>query len=86
MNIPNIPREEAIRNASLAAMQLMLATKANGLDSSPMGGYDVDRFIKAFNIPSRYVPVMLIAIGKAAIPARPSTRFPVEKTIVWNGF
>lgn len=37
---PNTARDEAIRNASLAAMQLMLAAKARGLDSCPMGGYD----------------------------------------------
>lgn len=51
-----------------------------------MGGFDADRFIHAFNIPSRYVPVLLIAIGKAAVPARPSARFSVEKTVVWNVF
>lgn len=80
------PRDEAIRNASLAAMQLMLAAKAKGLDSCPMGGYDTDQFVKAFDVPSHYVPVMLIAIGKSAVPARPSVRFPIEKTIIWNRF
>jgi Nitroreductase len=80
------PREEAILNASLAAMQLMLAAKAKGLDSCPMGGYDAAQLIETFNIPSRYVPVMLVAIGKAAVPARPSMRFPVERTAVWNEF
>lgn len=82
----NYPREEAIRNASLAAMQLMLAAKAKGLDSCPMGGYDADRFIEVFNVPPRYVPVMLIAIGKAASPARQSARLPIERTIVWDRF
>ncbi len=85
-NVPTIPRDEAIRNASLAAMQLMLAAKAKGLDSCPMGGYDADKFVEAFNVPSRYIPVMLVAIGKAAVSAHPSNRFPVEQTIIWNGF
>ncbi len=79
-------RDEAIRNASLAAMQLILATKAKGLDSGPMVGFDADAFVKAFNVPPRYVPVLLVAIGKAAKPARPTSRFPVEQTIIWNGF
>ncbi|MFD0692987.1 nitroreductase family protein [Paenibacillus sp. GCM10027628] len=79
-------RDEAIRNASLAAMQLMLATKAKGLDSGPMVGFDADAFVKTFNVPPRYVPVLLVAIGKAAKPARPTSRFPVEQTIIWNGF
>ncbi|UKS27940.1 nitroreductase family protein [Paenibacillus sp. HWE-109] len=79
-------RDEAIRNASLAAMQLMLVTKAKGLDSGPIVGFDADAFAKAFNVPSRYVPVLLVTIGKAARPARPTSRFTVEQTIIWNGF
>ncbi|WP_028612059.1 nitroreductase family protein [Paenibacillus harenae] len=79
-------RDEAIRNASLAAMQLMLAAKAKGLDSGPMVGFDAEAFVKAFHVPPRYVPVLLVAIGKAARPARPTSRFPVEQTIIWNGF
>lgn len=83
---PTYRRDEAIRNASLAAMQLMLAAKAKGLDSGPMVGFDADAFVKAFNVPSRYVPILLVAIGKASKPARPTTRFSTEQTIVWNGF
>ena len=79
-------RDEAIRNASLAAMQLMLAVKAKGLDSGPMVGFDADAFVKAFHVPARFIPVLLVAIGKAAKPARPTSRLPVEQTIVWNGF
>ncbi|QRG65159.1 nitroreductase family protein [Brevibacillus choshinensis] len=79
-------RDEAIRNASLAAMQLMLAAKAKDLDSGPMVGFDADAFVNTFHVPPRYIPVLLVAIGKAARPARPTTRFPVEQTVVWNGF
>ena len=85
-NVPSAPRDEAIRNASLAAMQLMLAAKAKGLDSGPIGGYDPAQLIETFNIPARYIPVMLVVIGKAAQPARPSSRFAVEETVVWNHF
>ena len=55
-------------DASLASMQLMLAAKARGYDTVPMSGYDVEQFRKAFDIPDRYVNVMLIALGKAAKP------------------
>ena len=79
-------RDEAIRNASLAAMQLMLAAKAKALDSGPMVGFDPEAFVRAFHVPERYIPVLLIAIGKAARPARSTTRLPVEKTVIWNGF
>ncbi len=83
---PTYRRDEAIRNASLAAMQLMLAARAKGLDSGPMVGFDADAFVKAFNVPTRYIPVLLVAIGKATKPARLTTRFSTEQTIVWNGF
>ncbi|CAM4385818.1 nitroreductase family protein [Paenibacillus macerans] len=86
LNNPQVPRDEAIRNASLAAMQLMLTAKAIGYDTCPMGGYDPAALIEAFDIPSRYIPVMLVAVGKAAQPARPSTRLSAEQTVVWNGF
>ncbi|MCR2806651.1 nitroreductase family protein [Paenibacillus soyae] len=79
-------RDEAIRNASLAAMQLMLAAKAKGLDSGPMVGFYQDAFVQAFHVPGRYIPGLLVAIGKAVKPARPTSRFPVEQTVIWNGF
>jgi nitroreductase len=84
--IPTVPRDEAIRNASLAAMTLMLAARAKGLDTCPMGGFDAQKFVEEFRVPSRYLPVMLITVGKAAQPGRPSDRFPVEETVVWNRF
>jgi nitroreductase len=84
----NLPEDEAKRvvtiDASLAAMQLMLAAKAKGYDTVPMGGYDRQRFAEAFGIPQHYVPVMLVAIGKAAAPGRPTTRLPLEEVVFWN--
>lgn len=85
-NVPTLARDEAIRNASFAAMQLMLAARASGLDSCPIGGYDAAKFVEAFQVPSRYMPIMLIAVGKALTPARPSGRLPLDEMIVWNSF
>lgn len=85
-NNPQKARDEAILNASLSAMQLMLAAKAKGYDTCPMGGFDREKLIQALNIPPRYIPVMLIVIGKAAEPARPSSRFPLEKLVIRESF
>ncbi|MEK4342279.1 nitroreductase family protein [Brevibacillus sp. FSL L8-0710] len=57
-------REEAIRNASLSAMQLMLVAKEKGWDTCPMIGFNPEALREALDIPERYVPVMLIALGK----------------------
>ncbi|MCZ8514065.1 nitroreductase family protein [Paenibacillus filicis] len=83
---PDVARDEAVRNASLAAMQLMLAAKAKGYDSVPMGGYDKDAVVKALNIPDRYLPVMMIAIGKAESPAHPTARLPLSDLIINESF
>ncbi|MBP1989224.1 nitroreductase family protein [Paenibacillus eucommiae] len=81
-----VARDEAIRNASLAAMQLMLAAKGLGYDSGPMGGFDPAKLIQEFNIPERYLPVMLIAVGTAATPARASSRLSLDEVVVSNTF
>ncbi|NHN32397.1 nitroreductase family protein [Paenibacillus agricola] len=79
-------RDEAIRNASLAAMQLMIAAKAKGYDSVSMGGYNPKALIKEFNIPERYIPVMIISIGKAAAPGRATERLPMEHQVISESF
>lgn len=57
-------RDEAIRNASLSAMQFMLIAKERGWDTCPMIGFDPEAVREALQIDERYVPVMLIALGK----------------------
>lgn len=79
-------REEAIKNASLAAMQLMIAAKAKGYDTVAMGGYDKQALINHLNIPERFVPVMLIPIGVAAAPGRASGRLPLEAVVLGDTF
>ncbi|MUG67680.1 nitroreductase family protein [Paenibacillus campinasensis] len=71
-------------DAGLASMQLMLSAKARGYDTVPMGGYNKEQFVEEFNIPEHYRSVMLIAVGKAASPARPTVRLPLEDVISWN--
>lgn len=77
---------EALINASLAAMQLMLAAKEKGYDSVPMGGFDKDKLIYTFNIPERYIPVMLISIGKGIGTTRKSFRFPANDILINESF
>ncbi|KQX64690.1 nitroreductase family protein [Paenibacillus sp. Root444D2] len=55
-------RDEAIRNASLSAM--LLTAKDQGWDTCPMIGFEADKLIEALQIDERYVPAMLITIGK----------------------
>ncbi|PIC74861.1 nitroreductase family protein [Sporosarcina sp. P17b] len=79
---PNAPLEArrniATFDAGLVSMQLMLIAKARGYDTVPMGGFDKQQFAKSFELESRYEPLVLIALGKAASPAYGSTRLPID--------
>jgi len=77
--------EEAIRSASLAAMNLMLAAHAKGYGCGPMIGFEPEKVKAEFNIPDRYVVVLLIAVGYA-LPGNPSRkpRLTVEEALSFN--
>lgn len=68
-------------DAGLISMQLMLIAKARGYDTVPMGGFNKQKFVERFEISDRYFPVVLIALGKAAVPARQTTRLPLEDVV-----
>lgn len=78
-------RDQVLIDTSLAAMQLMLVVKEKGYDSHAIGIFDRKAVLEVLEIDSeRYAPVMLLAIGKAAVPALPSVRLPTEYTVSWN--
>ncbi|MFC5470079.1 nitroreductase family protein [Cohnella suwonensis] len=83
---PEVMKKIVYVDGGLVSMQIMLAAKARGLDTVPMGGYDAAKFVEAFGIGERYVPVMLIAIGKAAKEGHPSIRLNVDEVTNWNEF
>jgi len=78
-------RDEAIRSASFAAMTLMIAAQAKGLATGPMIGFDPEGVKREFNIPNRYVPVMLLTVGYSAPgnwPRKP--RLGVDEVLAFN--
>lgn len=56
-------RDYAIRNASLAAQNLMLSAHARGLTATPMIGFDQERIAEFLDLPDDEIPVMLLAVG-----------------------
>lgn len=56
--------DEAIRNASLSAMQFMLLAKNKEWDTCPMIYFEKDKIKKILNIPENEVPVLMITMGK----------------------
>lgn len=78
--------DEAVLNASLSAMQLMLAAKAKGYDTCPMGGFSRDAVRKELNIPERYYPVMMLTLGTAAAQAHGSGRLSLDELVIKETF
>jgi len=77
-------KDVALIDGGLVSMQLMLAARAQGYDTLPMGGFNAAKLKEEFQIPDQYVPVMVIALGKKAQEGRPSTRLPLEDVTFWN--
>ena len=78
-------KEMNLIDAGLVSMQLMLAARAHGYDTNPIGGYEKDQIAEAFGMDKeRYYPVMLISIGKAADKGYQSVRLPVEAITEWK--
>ena len=66
-------------DAGLISMQIVLLAKDMGYDTVIMGGFDKAAFAKKYELPANEVPMVLIAIGKPAMPARNSSRLPLEQ-------
>ncbi|WP_240415608.1 nitroreductase family protein [Paenibacillus periandrae] len=81
-------REEAIRNAGISAMLMMLAAKEKGWDTCPMIGFDPKAVSEVLDIPDTHVPVLLITIGKEdTSKLRPrGYRKPVGEFVSFNKF
>ncbi|MBN8237326.1 nitroreductase family protein [Halobacillus kuroshimensis] len=89
-NYGNFPTERLAKIAhidgGIVANQLMLAAKAKGYDTVPMGGYDEAQFLEAFNVPGNYEAVMLISLGKGTKAGFQKTRLPLDEIVQWNRY
>lgn len=80
-----IMKDTIMLDAGLVSMQLMLVARAYGYDTNPIGGYEKDQIAEAYGLDKdRYIPVMLISIGKAASEGFHSYRLPVDTTTEWK--
>ncbi|WP_059051209.1 nitroreductase family protein [Paenibacillus senegalimassiliensis] len=86
---PELPKEiktEVVKiDASLFSMQLMLVARAHGYDTNPMAGFEQDQIVKAFDLDDeRYVPVMVLSIGKAEVEGYETVRLNSEQITFWR--
>lgn len=67
-------------DASLAAMQFMLVARSHGYETNPIGGFEADQLAEVFDLDKeRYVPVMILSVGKAVEEGYESVRLAPEK-------
>lgn len=78
-------RETVMIDAGLVSMQLMLSARAHGYDTNPIGGFEKDQIAEMFGMDKeRYIPVMLISIGKALDEGYASVRLPIDTIAQWK--
>jgi len=59
-------RDYGVRNASLAAQNLLLSAHARGLTATPMIGFDTEGMAEFLDLPADKIPVVLIAVGPSS--------------------
>lgn len=83
-------REIGSYELGLAVAQLSIQAQALGLVVHQMGGFDRDRLVESFAVPSTYRPVVVLAVGRVGDPASlpewareregaPRERLPLEQ-------
>jgi nitroreductase len=70
---------EGLFDCGLVTQNILSIATAKGYDTCVMGGFDRDQFMKTLNLDTdRYLPVVLISIGKAASLPKVSLRLPID--------
>lgn len=59
----------AVRNAALVAQNIMLLATERGIASCPISGFNEQSLRRSFEIPDRYIPVMIVALGMPSLDA-----------------
>ncbi|MCF7754324.1 nitroreductase family protein [Paenibacillus xylanexedens] len=78
-------RESVLLDGGLVSMQFMLTAHAHGYATNPMSGFNKEKIAAVLGLdPERYVPILLISIGKAASDARPPVRLPISQITEWK--
>jgi len=80
-SFPKEKMKKAVRlDSNLAAMQFMLVARSHGYDTGPIGGFEYGELAEAFGLDKeRYVPVLILAVGKAAETVEETVRLDAER-------
>ncbi|MDU1892376.1 MAG: nitroreductase family protein [Dysgonomonas sp.] len=82
--------EDRLKNSIMldcgfVAMQLMLSAKNYGYDTNPIGGFLRKELTEALELDvNRYIPVLVLSIGKADEGGKDTVRFSVDEVTTWK--
>lgn len=75
----------AVFDCGLVTMQIMLSAKNYGYDTNAIGGFEREETAKALDIDtSRYLPLLLLTIGKADEEGHDSICYSVDEITQWR--
>lgn len=79
-SFPKEKMKKVVRlDSCLAAMQFMLVARSYGYDTNPIGGFDYSQLADCVGLDKdRYVPVLVIAVGKALESGQETVRLDSE--------
>lgn len=78
-------KESNILDCGFVIMQIMLAAKGYGYDTNPIGGFMKNEMAKTLGLDEkRYVPLLLLSIGKADEATHDSIRYSVSDVTEWR--
>jgi len=71
-------------DCGLWAMTFMLAAQEAGWNTVPMTGYQRAELREMLRLPSRYLDIMMIAVGSGTREGHRTLRHEAERVTVWN--
>jgi len=78
-------RDTIIFDCGMVTMQIMLSAKSYGYDTNPIGGYMKKELTDALGLDAkRYIPVILLSIGKPAEECHDTIRYSVDEITQWR--
>ncbi|MBP1909935.1 nitroreductase family protein [Methanolobus bombayensis] len=69
---------ESEKNVYIAAASAAFGAKSLGIDSCIIQGFDVDKIISIFDLPSNITPTLIVTLGYAADSPTPKSRLPED--------
>ncbi|CAP18473.1 nitroreductase [Candidatus Phytoplasma mali] len=73
-------KNELFLECGIVSLQLMLSAKNYGYETCPIGGFNKKKINELFKIEKKYLPILIVAIGKKVTKDEETKNFKMETT------